>query len=270
MSKFNILFTSILLATIVFACDTDEIKLLDEKEQVATKTCLIKSANHGYGIVYNFEYDNKKNLTKILGFADFNTISYENSLPKKAESSLDKSYYINFQYDSKGALSLINFVGKDGLGKPFDFKSKVYTNAKKQAEKIDLLFPIFDTILETKMEYDTKGNLKKISVVEDGKSKPILENLSFDDKKSPYLNAPFSNIMLYFIIISSTVGGENTTYFANKNNPTSTRIYSESGDILYTYQYEYNTNGYPTKTKVIRKANGKEEAYEESFTYNCQ
>jgi hypothetical protein len=231
--------------------------------------CQLKNANHGHGIIYNFTYDTKKLLTEVEGFPDFDKITYENGLPVKAENSKDKSYYITFQYDAKGGLSQINFLGKDSAGKPFEFKSNAYVNTQKQVEKINLSLPIFDDILETSIAYDKVGNVTKISVMKNGKATTLLENLSFDDKNAPYLGTSLSNIMLYFVIFSASVGSENTTYFVNKNNVTSAKIYSSSGEIVYNYQYEYNDEKFPTKTTVKRKNNSKEESYQESFSYNC-
>ena len=269
ISKYPLLVFSLVI--ILIACGKKEITLLKEKTAVVTqKLCYPKSADHGHGIVYNFSYDAKNLLTTIDGFPDFDFIVYENGLPKKATNSLDKSYYVGFDYDTKGALSQINFVGKDSRGKAFEFKSKVYTNTKKQIEKIDLLLPVFDEIIVTKLEYDVNGNTKKISLIDGTKTKVLLENLTFDDKKSPYLNTPMGNVMAYFSIFSATIGAENTTYFSNKNNATSTKIYSENGDVLFNYKYEYNATGYPTKAIISRKAEGKTENYEENFVYDCK
>jgi hypothetical protein len=255
----------------VISCGKEEITLLKEKEVIVTqKLCYLKSTDHGHGIIYNFSYDVKNQLAQMEGFPDFDFISYENGLPRKATNSFDTSYYVGFDYDTKGALSQINFIGKDSREKTFEFKSKVYTNAKKQIEKIDLLLPVFDEVVVTKMEYDANGNTKKISLIEGTKTRTILENLSFDDKKSPYLNTPFANVMAYFVIFSATIGAGNTTYFANKNNVTSAKIYSDNGDILYSYKYEYNTEGYAIKTKVSRKVAGKEENYDETYVYECK
>lgn len=265
------IYISVSLLIIVISCGKKEITLLKEKEVIVKqKLCYLKSADHGHGIIYNFSYDAKNQLAQMEGFPDFDFISYENGLPKKATNSYDKTYYVGFDYDTKGALSQINFVGKDSRGKTFEFKSKVYTNAKKQIEKIDLLLPVFDEVVVTKMEYDANGNTKKISLIEGTKTRTILENLSFDDKKSPYLNTPFSNVMAYFVIFSATIGAENTTYFANKNNVTSAKIYSDNGDVVYNYKHEYNPEGYATKTKVTRKASGKEENYDETYVYDCK
>ncbi len=161
-------------------------------------------------------------------------------------------------------------MGEYSRGKALEFKSKVYTNTKKQIEKIDLLLAVFDKVIVTKLEYDANDNIKKISLIENGVTKPLLENLTFDDKKSPYLHTSLANVMAYFIVLSATVGAENTTYFANNNNATSTKIYSNNGDILYNYKYEYNADGYPIKNKITRKAEGKEENYEETYVYDCK
>ena len=53
-------------------------------------------------------------------------------------------------------------------------------------------------------------------------------------------------------------------------NLTSSKIYSDNGDILFSYKYEYNTDGYATKTNVTRKADGKEENYDETYVYDCK
>ena len=271
MPTFKSIYTVLFFALLTSSCKhgLDILARTGEEIPKETELCLLKNANHGHGVVYNFSYDTKKMLTAIDGFSDFNKITYENGLPLKAENSKDNSYYITFQYDAKGGLSQINFLGKDSAGKPFEFKSNAYVNTKKQVEKINLSLPIFDDILETTIVYDKVGNVTKISVMKNGKATTLLENLSFDDKNAPYLGAPFSNVMLYFVIFSASVGNENTTYFVNKNNVTSAKVYSANGDIAYTYQYEYNDEKFPTKTNVKRKYNGKEESYQESFSYNC-
>lgn len=265
------IFCSLFIVVLFFACSKNEIKLLKDQEIIVKENlCYLKSADQGHGIIYNFSYDVKNQLTQIEGFPDFDFITYENGLPKKAINSLDKSYYVSFDYDAKGALAQISFIGKDSRGKAFEFKSKVYTNTKKQIEKIDLLLPVFDEDVVTTIEYDANGNTKKISLIEGTKTRTILENLTFDDKKSPYLNTPLANVMAYFNIFSAMIGSENTTYFANKNNATSAKIYSANGDILYNYKYEYNSDGYVTKTKVTRKGVGQEQNYEETYVYDCK
>lgn len=263
----------ILLLLIVFSSSckhaVDVLARTGEGETLNTDVCLLKNANHGHGIVYNFSYDTNKLLTILNGFSDFDRISYEDGLPVKAENSKDKSYYITFRYDAKGGLSIINFVGKDSAGKPFEFKSNAYVNTKKQVERINLSLPVFEDILETTIAYDKIGNITKINIIKDGKTKLLLENLSFDDKNSPYLGVPLSNIMLYFVIYSASLGGENTTYFVNKNNVTAARIYSPNGEIDYTYQYDYNDKEFPTRTRVTRRNKSKDENYQETFSYNC-
>ena len=130
--------------------------------------------------------------------------------------------------------------------------------------------PVFDEVIITKIEYNANNNLKKMYLVENGKDKLLLENLSFDDKKSPYINTPLSNLMMYFTIFSATIGGENTTYFQNQNNPTSTKIYNDSGDMTYTYKYEYTNEGYASKVIVNKKQNSREESHQEDSTYTCK
>ncbi|CAH0997533.1 hypothetical protein EMA8858_03667 [Emticicia aquatica] len=261
----------LLFLGIFISCNTNEIKLLKEQEaNNLKKQCFLNQADHGHGVVYNFGYNAKNQLISMDGFPDFDELIYENDLPRKATSSFDNSYYIAYDYNTKGALNLINFVGKDSRDRPFEFKSKVYTNDKKQIEKIDLSLPVFDEIIVTKLEYDANGNLKKIILVENNKDKTILENIGFDNKKSPYINTPFSNVMAYFTVFSAMIGSENTTYFGNKNNATSTKIYTDGGEILFTYSYEYDSEDFPSKVKVSKKAKSKEEIYEERFTYNCK
>lgn len=255
----------------MLGCNDKEITLLKEKEvTIMQKLCYLKDADHGHGVIYNLSYNANNQLITFDGFPDFNQINYEKNLPKKVSSSFDESYYITYEYDANGNLNLINFLGKDSRDKPFEFKSKVYSNAKKQIQRVDLIMPVFDEVLITKFEYDANSNIKKMFLVENGKDKLILENIGFDDKKSPYINTPLNNLMMYFTIFSATIGGENTTYFQNKNNATSTKIYNENGDMTFTYNYEYTADGYASKVKVTKKQNGKEESHQESYTYTCK
>ena len=270
MFKYSLILSSILSSFILPSCNDKEITLLKEKPETNTeKFCYLKAADHGYGVIYNLSYNAQNQLSTFDGFPDFNKINFENSLPKKVYSSFDQSYFISYEYDSKGNLTFINFLGKDSRDKPFEYKSKVYTNTKEQIERIDLKMPVFDNILVTTFEYDNNNNIKKMYSIENGKNKLLLENLSFDEKKSPYINTSLNNLMMYYTIFSATIGGENTTYFQNKNNVTSTKIYSNSGDMTYTYKYEYTADGYASKVRVVKKQNGKDESYDENFTYTC-
>lgn len=269
MPKYKPLYILLLCSPLLHACN-DLVTLANKGTPKPVKACMLKNANHGHGIIYNLDYSTQKLPTSLAGFSDFDKITYENNLPVKAESSRDKSYAIIFDYDAKGSLSHINFTGKDSEGKTFEFKSNVFVNANKQAERIDLALPTFNAIIQTTIAYDKNGNITKISILRDGQQRPILENLSFDDKNAPYVGTSLANIMLYFVVFSASVGTENTTYFINKNNVTAAKIYSASGDIDFTYQYEYNDGNYPTKTNITRKQNGKEDKYQESFSYVCE
>ena len=268
----NILFlSSLFLYFITVSCNDNEIKLLKDTEKIITeKLCYLKTADHGRGILYNFTYDSKNLPTNIDGFPDFDKLIYENGLPKKAINSYDKSYTIEYSYDGNSILNQINFVGIDSRNKPYEFKSKVYSNTKKQIDRIDLILPVFDQAIITKLEYDANSNIKKIIIVENGVSKTILENLSFDNKKSPYLNTPIGNAMLYFTVFSAIIGSENITYFSNKNNVTSAKVYNDSGQITYTYKNEYNSDDFLSKTKITKTVKGKDEIYQENFTYDCK
>ncbi|AFK01867.1 hypothetical protein Emtol_0714 [Emticicia oligotrophica DSM 17448] len=271
-NKYALLF-SLLTTVCLLSCGDKEIQLLirpnSSTETTTQNICYLKAADNGHGINYNFNYNTDNQIIKIDGFPDFNQISYENNLPKKVNSTFDDTYYVEYSYDNQGTLTMINFIGKDSRNKPFQLKSKVYTNSQKQAERIDLNLPVFDQIIVTKIEYDGNGNIRKINIVENNTSKVILENLEFDNHKSPYINASLANTMLYFTIFSAITGGENTTYFQNQNNPTLSKIYTDNGEVTYSYNYEYTSEEYPSKIKVIRKQNNVEEKYEENLIYNC-
>ncbi|MFN3489260.1 MAG: hypothetical protein ACK4YV_09005 [Emticicia sp.] len=269
--KYSFSLSLIFIIATFFACSDKEITLLNKKEvSVVQKLCYLKDADHGHGIIYNLSYNAQNQLMSFTGFPDFNQINYEKNLPTKVFSSFDELFYIAYEYDTNGNLTLINFLVKDSPDKTFEFKSKVYNNTNKQIEKVDLLMPMFDEVLTTKFEYDANSNIKKMFLVKNGKDKLVLENMGFDDKKSPYINTPLNNLMMYFTIFSATIGGENTTYFQNKNNATSTKIYADNGDMTFTYIYEYTPDGYASKVKVTKKQTGKEETHEENYTYTCK
>ncbi len=263
------LFLSLIFSlSILFSCSDAEIRLLKEPAEViiAKQVCYLKNADQGNGTIYNLSYDTDNQLILFKGFPDFNQIKYENSLPKKVASSFDDSFHFLYEYDTKGNLTLITFVQNT----PSTLKSRVSTNTKNQIEGIDLHLPAYSNALVTKLEYDASNNIKKVILVENGKNRTILENLSFDDKKSPYSNTSLGNILLYYTIFSATSGSSNTSYFQNKNNVTSSKIHNANGDIIYNYQYEYTADGYASKVKVSKKQNDKEVSYEENYTYTCK
>lgn len=256
-------------------CNEKEIDLLPSKPTTTTpKNCVVKSAEHSQTAFYELNYNTLNRPIGILGFADFDVIEYKGDLPVKAINTLDKSYHLDFTYDSKSALTAISFFGKDAVGLPFEYKSKVYQNTKQQIERVDLAFPVFTDNLTLRMEYDTKGNLKKISKTIGSKTSTVLENLSFDDKNSPYKNSSLSKIMMYFVLYTA-IAGENNTYFINQNNALLAKVYSNlDEEISYGYKYEYNADGFPISNEVTRKQTIKSQlttrTYKEAFTYSCK
>ncbi|PLK46399.1 hypothetical protein [Emticicia sp. TH156] len=124
------------------------------------------------------------------------------------------------------------------------------------------------------IEYDAKNNIKKISIENEGKRIPLLENGSFDDKPNVQSNPSLAKAFFPYIIQGVFFGGDYTMYF-NANNSLSSKVVVIIGDLVeeikYTYKYEYTKNGYPSKMKatVLAPKEVPQES-EQIFSYSCK
>ncbi len=283
--KFSIIFAQIILSRLykmnkllltgfiflAFACAKNDniIQIGDYVEGQAKGSCKVASNTRINGSRIGFSYKDGK-LEGLTGFPDFDTFEYNGSLISAASNSRDKSYKVNFTYNDNNQISEIIFDGRDSQGRLFKHTSLLVYNKDNRIQELILDLPVFEDKLSTFLEYDNNGNVKKISAKVYGELQPLLENISFDDKRSPYLNQKIGPILTYFMIYALVQGGENLSYYLNQNNVTQSTVYSNNEKIEFGYQYEYNANGYPIKTDISQNKNNRLKSLNEYFDYLCE
>lgn len=263
----------VLSVWVVLACADQTERLLPTLtiKTPPKETCLLESIRRGgnHGFSYTFEYDSNKKITRIFEFADFDSISYQNTLPFKAINTKNNLYQIVFQYNSN-QISGIKFEGKDGQGRTFVYNTKYTTNANNQITQVELSLSTFETPYIANISYDQNGNITKISSVSNGREVILIENLEFDNNPNPFIDTYSDKILMYFIIYSASTGGNNLTFFANKNNILKSRINTQDGFVESSFEYEYAESKLPIKSILVQKGSNHNEKSEENFTYICK
>ncbi len=263
------LYFALLFLTILACKRQDNINQLgDYKPSDKPGTCKVMSNTRQNGSRIGYVYNDNK-VENLTGFSDFDTFIYEGSKIIEAKNSNNNSYGIKFNYNGNNQVSEIIFEGRDSQNRPFLHKSFVIYNNKNQIEELVLDLPVFEDRLTTFLEYDNKGNVTKISAVQYDQLNTLLENLNFDDKKSPFNDSGIGPFLTYFMVYTLVQGGENMSYLINVNNPISSIVYSNNTKIEYGYDYEYNPNGYPVKSNITQKTNNRLKSLTEYFEYQC-
>lgn len=263
-----------LVITTIFSCADQPERLLptSTSQKQVKENCVLESiyrgGEHGFG--YSFEYNKENRMTRIFEFADFDSISYVNNLPFKAINTSNNLYQILFEYNNSKLLSGIRFEGKDGQGRPFSYFTKYTTNALNQIIRVDLSLSTFETPFVANISYDKNGNISKITSPINGKETTLIENLEFDNKTNPFAETYSDKILMYFIVYSAATGGNNLTFFVNKNNIVKSRINTPDGFVETKFEYEYSKNGLPVKTLFNHSGGQMTEKNEETYTYKCQ
>jgi len=252
-----------------FSCKKKQIVVGEEEPVEVKATCSITSNGRSEGIRYDFIYD-EATMVNINGFNDFDTFIYEGGVLRKGINSRDKSYSVTFFYDAKKLLNKVVFDGKDGQNKPFSHATTLTYNASNRIESMKLGLPTFDDMVDTRFNYDAKGNLQTLSAYLDGQWQTVLENTAFDEKSAPYKNQQIGQVLSYFMVYSVLTGGNNLSYFLNQNNVKTARMKSGNTTIALSYTYQYNEYGYPVKSEITRTVNNKITSLSEYFTYLCK
>jgi hypothetical protein len=119
------------------------------------------------------------------------------------------------------------------------------------------------------LAYDQKGNITTIKRRLGNGTETLLENKSFDDKHSPFLDQKLGQILTYFMVSTLILGDDNYSYFLNKNNVTSSVITNDQGRTELSVEYTYNTKDYPTKADIAKNKEGRISKVVETFSYTC-
>ena len=254
----------------LLACKKDGTKDLGIVKPVeVNKNCKILSNFRSDGQQFQYIFKDEK-LQNILGFNDFDTFIYTSGKLSKAVHSKNKGAYALFDIDEKGLLNKITFEGTDSQGRTFSFPTTLTYNNIGKIDQLVLNWPTFPDKVDTRFTYDANGNVKYISAFLDGEWMTILENTEFDNKPSPYKNQQLGNLLSYYMVYSLLSGGLNFTHYINTNNVKSAVVTKGFEKINYSYEYQYNNLGFPTKVDYTRTINNRPTPQSEKFSYDCE
>ena len=186
-------------------------------------------------IDYDYKYQNVEYTTTTLA-------EYDGSghlIKIKGED-----YSFTYEYDSQGKVVLEKY---DAIKDPIIPYSYPYERSYSYDNAGNLVKISFDENTYERYEYDSNGNLTKMFLQTITQPEYLVtEYLSYDDKKSPYLEFPFQYSVYLgssevYTIISSL------RPVVSENNIVSVKNYLPDGtSVTQNATYAYNDLGYPT------------------------
>ncbi|KAA5542930.1 hypothetical protein [Adhaeribacter rhizoryzae] len=247
MKNFNL--SAVLLCLLfAIACKNDEDVVKPDKD---LNICLLTNITFAGTDAITYEYDNQKRLKKANHAKD--AVSNENYYKEydydAANRVIKESFklsdgtlfsYFAFTYNNKNLLEKIAFYTKSA-GNSFKHeydKILIYsgTNKIEQVKSLNPDDPATDYRV-AEYTYDAKQNISKVQeFVVNGTSKlnDLTTEYTYDNQNNPYLNATYLGI-----------GAET---ISRNNIATEKETYHLSGLTKnYTYTYQYNARGLPTK-----------------------
>lgn len=275
MKNRYILITTFLLTALLIGC-TKELDLgvrpigVEEEVNIVAAECKLNSISSTPATLkFDVSYD-KDEVTEIPGFQSFDKFTYKNGLIVKATSSLSASNEITFEYNSDKQLTSFRFKGRDGAGRPYDDVSNITYGTDNKIKDYTFRFSVFPNPVKTKFSYNADGNISQIDLESNGTYQPLLINKSFDTKKSPFLDSDLGPVLSYYMIYHLMVGTDNFSQFLNKNNVTSSTIYSDKGVVEWNANYDYNSNNFPTNVSISKSIDGRLASSSAVYSYQCK
>lgn len=181
-----------------------------------------KSQNVAYTTTSLMEYDGSDRLIKIKG----------------------EDYTFTYEYDSQGKVVLEKY---DAIKDPTIPYSYPYERSYSYDNAGNLVKISFDENTYERYEYDSKGNLTKTFLQTITQPEYLVtEYLSYDDKKSPYLEFPFQyNLYTGFSQVYTIISSLRPV--VSENNIVSVKNYlPDSTSVTQNATYAYNDLGYAT------------------------
>jgi YD repeat-containing protein len=261
---FKKLFTKSLLsvaltASILVGCNKDD----DPKTKQCQFTSFVRTNSNGT-YTFTFTYDGAK-VTKITR----TEVSGANSDQSVATLTYDSKGNVSEINDSDGTRTVYTYTN-DQVTKEEDFEGTVlidrndyeYSNGQlvksqsyRETSTPGTLVKDYYEVLEY-ASTSSKNPIREKSFSATGSSPYRTAEITYDDKKHYFYGIPAALLKL---TILDGRGSENNvtkeTYSATENS---------------TYTYEYNTDGYPTKSTEINTYNNQIDSQATStYTYNC-
>ena len=234
----SLIATILMASAVLISCDKDEDNL---------KVQLLETISYDGKLRQKFEYDDQYRISKIINYQDIpneNVISYIQMYSYDSDGDLISVYYDLNQDDVD-----INYLNT--IPKPFE--NKIITNGTT----IELNNEGLPIKIENRMEFGNGdiGSSSEVIEYENGNIKNstfvsvrtgndpwtiIINNLAFDDKKTPFYNCttPKWALVQNFGNIQNNILLQTVS---NSHNPV------EESEVI-THTYTYDTAGFP-KTK---------------------
>ena len=181
-----------------------------------------KSQNVEYTTTCLLEYDGSGHLIKIKG----------------------EDYSFTYEYDSQGKVVREKY---DAIIDPTIPYSYPYERSYSYDNAGNLVKISFDENTYERYEYDSNGNLTKMFLRTITQPEYLVtEYLSYDDKKSPYLEFPFQyNVHLGFSQVYTIISSLRP--IVSENNTVTVKNYFPDGtSVTQNSTYAYKDLGYPT------------------------
>ncbi len=228
--------------------------------------CRLRSLKRSDGVNIGFKYEEDL-ITEISGFPGFDKLIYDGKKLIEAKNSALPDWKILFQTNSKNQITGFTIDGRDGTGKIVANSATYKYDSKDRIVEMTLNFQVIQNA-RVKLEYDDKGNLLSISQQKGNKFETVLENLAFDELKSPFSGSPLRQIMAHFAVYNVLIGDTNYTNILCTNNPTESVIYSDLGNTVLNVEYDEQA-GYASQANISKTFNGRLRPATETYDLLC-
>lgn len=260
MKKIHVYLLSFLVSGSLFFSSCSDDSTPGEGGSTTSKNCKITKSTDDDGETSTYTYDGD-NLVKIETKDDFGTYTtifvYENGKLKQVEEDMSTIFELVWSGDVVTRVNMKDYDDKELYG------YIIYKRSGGKLNQVDVYevneAPESDSIVE---RYDITyngSNVSKVEIQERGdaglESTGSISVTGVDDKNNPYYMMPTLFTSDY-----------DDVSVLNKNNITSASLITPFGPLPFSVAYEYNADGYPTKS--TSSALG--ETTVSTHTYDCK
>lgn len=237
-------------------------------KEVVGQKCKITRIGRSDGLFIEIAYNGDK-PTNFKGIEFFDQLIYDGDKLVGAKKGNVANYDVKFELNKNNQIKTISVSGRNAAGIPYKSVSTLTYDSKDRLSGMVFSLPIFTESVEISIEYNKDNNITKIFRKVDGKNVLLVENLTFDEKPSPFKDNNVGNILSYFMIYNLLVGDTNYSYYLSTNNITSSVIYNNNGTIEISSDYEYDDSK-TTRGNMSKSVDGRIRSVTESYTYFCE
>lgn len=229
------------------SCTSDDNEV-DKKAPETTELIVPSSMSITYpteqnsSAYYQFEYiENSHYLSKMtIKYSDNSiergTLIYENNLLTKILSSIDgESNSMDFNYNTDHKVTSIIDSGEDGTSLYLEYNENGLISFINLEEENS---PIYFSFI-----YNNSKSIVKSEMLYFGEPIGYSSSFEYDDKSPPFKNTNIKFDLGQYDLLSITMFNQNNYHNISKI----TTSLSEDEKMIYTFEYTYNDDGYPSK-----------------------